>query len=152
MGNRAVIAFKDAAGKADADVVYVHWNGGWASIKAFCRAAHEISTQEGKERADIHDVFRAAQLLLDGSAYLEKWRDADCDNWDNGVYVIDYIAQGNDPRLCVVGRQFLPQDYQEEYDDKKTEQIFGAIMNSYRQRLAEESAAEDGNSAPCHQA
>ena len=89
MGNRAVITTP-----AKTTGVYVHWNGGVESVTGFCEACKELGFRS--PAADpaygfaclvtaIFAFFGASGLSV-GVGPLET---LDCDNFDNGVYVID---------------------------------------------------------------
>lgn len=91
MGNRAVITF---APEGEAAVgVYVHWNGGRESVKAFidtCKArGYRCPARDGSyAMAGLIGVIReffGHSALNVGVDMLTR---LDCDNWDNGVYQI----------------------------------------------------------------
>ena len=88
MGNRAVITF---APEGEAAVgVYVHWNGGRESVKAFidtCKArGYRCPARDGSyAMAGLIGVIReffGHSALNVGVDMLTR---LDCDNWDNGV-------------------------------------------------------------------
>ena len=91
MGNRAVITF---APKGEAAIgVYVHWNGGRESVKAF------IDTCKARGyRCPVRDASYAMAGLVgvireffDHSALnvgVDMLSRLDCDNYDNGVYQV----------------------------------------------------------------
>ena len=86
MGNRAVINFKDS--KVG---IYLHWNGGRESVEAFLRAA---KTLELRENDPTYGLARLTQIIgnyFGGSLSLGVGllSELDCDNADNGQYVID---------------------------------------------------------------
>ena len=100
MGNRAVIAFK-AEPKTG---IYLHWNGGPESVLAFIDAAKQRGAR-GPEQCDYAFAALAStiglfihaesmpgfsanrELLSFGIGPIET---LDCDNYDNGLYWIDY--------------------------------------------------------------
>jgi hypothetical protein len=82
MGNRAVIAFTDATSNSS-PCVYLHWNGGLASVQGLLDAAQRMDIEP--TAAALHGL---AQILIGSSAYLEPYGRADKDNWDNGTYLI----------------------------------------------------------------
>ena len=129
MGNRAVIAFTNSA--PDSKCIYLHWNGGLASVKGFLGAARELGICHLDRRWGRVDEERAMQQLgtLIGRAYfgkdpgftvyVEDYRSADKDNGDNGLYLID-------SGFHIVGRKFAPRH--EEIDPLKTAAIHEQIV------------------------
>jgi len=92
MGNRAVISFQNCGAvngdeeKLDKSAVglYLHWNGGLESIEAFCKAATDL---------EIKDSARFIQMVGNWfggnqSVYVDTVGQLDCDNFDNGTYVV----------------------------------------------------------------
>lgn len=109
MGNRAVIT---ASGSHTEGVgIYVHWNGGIESVVAFLDVAKARgfrcpSSDESYGMARlcglIHEFFGVDQDTSLGIGTLSQ---LDCDNYDNGVYVIgkdwalaDRWGKGSQPR------------------------------------------------------
>lgn len=87
MGNRAVITMSTAP---RAKCIYLHWNGGRDSVKAFLHAAKLLQIPRTIEAlaqmiADHH--FKVE--LNSRHVYLDTYAYADKNNYDNGVYVID---------------------------------------------------------------
>lgn len=133
MGNRAVITFSTAS---SAPCIYLHWNGGRASVEAFLLAARHLnlhapvsgmsSGHDYRDQARVLDSI--AQLLADHffqkpvgeCVYRETYGSTDTDNWDNGVYIID-------DALDIVGRKYNRHD--EELDDEKTQAIYALIIS-----------------------
>lgn len=118
MGNRAVVSFSTAA---NAPSLYLHWNGGLASIEGFLSAAIKLGYQDaGSQSRDIdqlEEVIRPffAENSRCLSIYRQKVCQADCDNYDNGWYIVD-------PRtLQIRDRRYMR--YPEEVDGKKTGEI-----------------------------
>lgn len=114
MGNRAVIAFGD--GKDDSVGLYLHWNGGRASVEAFLQAARELGNRGPV--IDNYGVARLAQIIgnyFGGTTSLGVGRldELDGDNGDNGVYLV------NDAWV-ITGRRHLRRGYVEEVDADKT--------------------------------
>lgn len=92
MGNRAVITASKSHTKGVG--IYLHWNGGEESVQAFldvakARGFRDPSSDESYGLARlcglIHEFFGVDQDTSLGIGTLEQ---LDCDNWDNGVYVI----------------------------------------------------------------
>lgn len=91
MGNRAVITF--APEGAPGVGVYVHWNGGPESVRAFvdtcrtrgyrCPASDPAYAMAGLV-AVIREFFGPGGLSV-GVDLVDR---LDCDNWDNGVYQV----------------------------------------------------------------
>ena len=103
MGNRAVITAsksKDVK-KSKAIGVYVHWNGGRDSVEAFLKYC-ELK----KYRSPGEDNFGWARLCQvignyfggTDSVGIGLCEELDCDNYDNGVYIIKGWK--------IVGRQY----------------------------------------------
>lgn len=100
MGNRAVItiAKRDTNGEVlkrvdDNEIgVYVHWNGGYDSVNAFlkyCKAKGYVSPEK-----DCYGWARLCQVIGNffggtNSLGIDRCGRLDCDNWDNGVYLIE---------------------------------------------------------------
>lgn len=125
MGNRAVIAFNN---NDHAPVIYLHWNGGRASIEGFLQAARELGFDPEKFRSDASFMDAFATMIaarffscsVGHTVYREQYGKADVDNWDNGVYIIS-------KNLQVIGR--LHNRNQEEVDPVKTSEIASSIVN-----------------------
>lgn len=92
MGNRAVITASKTRTKGVG--IYLHWNGGEESVQAFldvakARGFRDPSYDESYGLARlcglIHEFFGVDQDTSLGIGTLEQ---LDCDNYDNGVYVI----------------------------------------------------------------
>lgn len=110
MGNRAVIT-TETNFENDGIGIYVHWNGGYASVNAFlayCEA-------HGYRRPE-HDSYGWARLcqvianFFGGglSIGIDCVGRLDCDNYDNGVYFID--------NWRIVGREYFNYEEQMDYD------------------------------------
>lgn len=92
MGNRAVITASNNHTKGIG--IYLHWNGGIESVQAFldvakARGFRDPTSDESYGMARlcglIHEFFGVDQDTSLGIGTLEQ---LDCDNYDNGVYVI----------------------------------------------------------------
>lgn len=116
MGNRAVIALKKSyvGGKLNENDlgVYLHWNGGRDSIEPFldyCKIK-EFRTPD----KDNYGWARLCQIIAnffggDGlSIGVDTLSRLDCDNWDNGVYLIEGWQ--------IVGRLYFDGEEQDFYD------------------------------------
>ncbi len=87
MGNRAVIAFEN---KPDAVGIYLHWNGGRDSVEGFLKAGKEVCRLGDPSYA----MARLIQLIgqfFGGNCSLGvgPLKRLDCDNYDNGLYIVD---------------------------------------------------------------
>jgi len=92
MGNRAVITASTS--HTEGVGIYLHWNGGEESVQAFldvakARGFRDPSSDESYGLARlcglIHEFFGLDQ---DTSLGIGTLKQLDCDNFDNGVYVI----------------------------------------------------------------
>ncbi len=114
MGNRAVItASKDKDVKSSTDIgVYLHWNGGRDSVNAFltyCRLrGFRCPTQDPYGWARLCQVI-GNYFGGDLSIGVDQCRNLDCDNWDNGVYIIGDNWQ-------IVDRLYTHGEEQNSYD------------------------------------
>lgn len=132
MGNRAVVTFanrKDieqwVSPEGDGEKlkgycvehpnkvgVYLHWNGGRASIEGFCEACRRLKFRG--PASDSYGVARFVQVVCnflgnDGlSCGVDTLEHSDTDNGDNGVYVVD-------DNWNIVGREFAHGE-QNDYD------------------------------------
>lgn len=143
MGNRAVIT---TAPFDENDVgIYLHWNGGRASIEGFLAAAHELGWRSpGTDRG--YAMARLTQLIAnffgaDGlSIGVGLCRGLDCDNGDNGVYLL-----GQDWEI--VGRLHANPAY-DEIDAAKTLEITNeCVLRMHAIAGLEEERREDARAA-----
>ena len=114
MGNRAVnTASKALSIEVSNDLgVYVHWNGGRDSVEGFL----EYCKLQGFRSPDVdsYGYARLVQVIANffGSGGLsvgiEKCSKLDCDNYDNGVYVIENWE--------IVDRKYFEGSEQDTYD------------------------------------
>ena len=113
MGNRAVITWsqkKDVKKTQDLGI-YLHWNGGRDIVEAFLT----YCKLQGFREPD-HDNYGYARLCQvignffggDLSLGIDKCRNLDCNNGDNGTY----ICKGWD----IVGRQYFGGREQQVHD------------------------------------
>lgn len=92
MGNRAVITTEENF-KNDGIGVYLHWNGGRDSVEGFL----EYCKRKGYRPLTSDPQYGFARLIQvignffggDCSLGVDKVSRLDCDNYDNGVYIVD---------------------------------------------------------------
>lgn len=109
MGNRAVITTKENFNNNGVGV-YLHWNGGRDSVEAFLKYCEMKGYRPPSE--DNYGWARLCQVIGNffggnlsvGCDILSK---LDCDNWDNGVYIIDGWK--------IVGRKYFCSEEQNNY-------------------------------------
>jgi phosphosulfolactate synthase (CoM biosynthesis protein A) len=132
MGNRAVITFTQ---DFNSPCIYLHWNGGRASVEGFLQAARELGlrrletssgTLAGKhaEALVLNDLAEMiARHFFGGEVGLTVYRvtygQADKDNWDNGVYLLN--------RDMTIGGRLFKRGA-EENDSQKTAAIVEQIV------------------------
>ena len=113
MGNRAVITASKSISIANSNDIgiYLHWNGGRDSVEAFL----EYCRRRGFRSPD-YDNYGWARLCQvignffggDTSIGIDKCCNLDCDNYDNGVYVIEGWK--------IIDRKYFYGSEQKEYD------------------------------------
>ena len=109
MGNRAVIT---ASENLDGIGIYVHWNGGRDSVEAFLKYCKLRGFRVPEQ--DNYGWARLCQVIAnffggDLSIGIDVCENLDCDNYDNGVYIIKNWE--------IVGRKFFDGcEEQREYD------------------------------------
>lgn len=110
MGNRAVITTRENFNN-DGVGVYLHWNGGRDSVQAFltyCKMkGHREPTSDNYGWARLCQVignFFGGELSIG----IDKCSHLDCNNYDNGTYIID----GWD----IVDREYFNENEQYNYD------------------------------------
>lgn len=91
MGNRAVITTRENFNN-DGVGVYLHWNGGKDSVEAFltyCKMkGYRTPTEDNYGWARLCQVignFFGGELSIG----IDKCSHLDCNNYDNGTYIID---------------------------------------------------------------
>ena len=113
MGNRAVLEFQGT------DVcIYLHWNGGRDTIEPLLDVAKEYNIRSGD-----YGIARISQML--GNFFggtlcvgVDKLDRLDCDNGDNGTYVIDN-------NFNIVDRKYFDnREEQQVYDPKEMREQF----------------------------
>lgn len=109
MGNRAVITTqKEKIG------IYLHWNGGRDSVEAFLKYC-ELKNYRSPDQ-DCYGSSRLCQVIgnyFGGSTSLgiDKIDNLDCDNGDNGTYIIEGWK--------IVSRKYHSGSEQKEYELNK---------------------------------
>ena len=110
MGNRAVITTKENMDNNGIGI-YLHWNGGRDSVRAFLKYCELKGYRAPSE--DNYGWARLCQVIgnfFGGSTSLgiDTVNNLDCNNWDNGVYLIEGWE--------IVGRMYFEGEEQDEYD------------------------------------
>ena len=113
MGNRAVIITKENF-ENNGVGVYLHWNGGKDSVQAFLKYC-ELKGYRSPSQ-DCYGWARLCQVIgnfFGGSTSIgiDVADRLDCDNWDNGTYIIDGWE--------IVDRKYFEGHEQDEYDLNK---------------------------------
>ncbi len=127
MGNRAVITTAPF-NKANVGI-YVHWNGGRPSIEGFLKACKELNFRApGEDKSYAMARLTQAITCFFGSEGLSVGVDRcdklDCDNGDNGTYLI-----GDD--WSVAGRKFAVGEH-DEVNLVSTDGIAAVIVKRIR--------------------
>lgn len=91
MGNRAVITTKENWRNGGVGI-YLHWNGGRDSVEAFLKYCELKGFRSPS--SDSYGMARLCQVIgnfFGGglSVGIDTLWHLDCDNFDNGVYIID---------------------------------------------------------------
>lgn len=115
MGNRAVITTSKSTDiKNSTDIgIYLHWNGGRDSVQAFLKYC-ELKGYRSPEK-DNYGWARLCQVIgnfFGGelSIGIDSCCSLDCDNWNNGVYIIKDWK--------IVGRKYFDGIEQDNYNLK----------------------------------
>lgn len=111
MGNRAVITTEDNFNNNGVGI-YLHWNGGYDSVNAFLKYA-KLKGVRGPLSDPSYFWARLSQIIgnyFGGvlSVGLGCVNNLDCDNYDNGVYIID-------DNFDIVDRKYYEGEEQTEY-------------------------------------
>lgn len=110
MGNRAVITTRENWAN-DGVGIYLHWNGGRDSVEAFLKYCELKGYRSPSE--DCYGWARLCQVVgnfFGGTTSIginTLWK-LDCDNYDNGVYIIDGWE--------IVDRHYFDGQEQDYYD------------------------------------
>lgn len=128
MGNRAVIVCKkDLIGGKKINPnqigVYLHWNGGRRSVEAFLKYCDLKGYRTPDD--DCYGWARLCQVIgnfFGGTLSLgiDRAENLDCNNWDNGVYVIEGWK--------IVDRLYMRN--REQYPDRTVDEMCKAIDES----------------------
>ena len=118
MGNRAVIHFQGSSVG-----MYVHWNGGRDTIEPMLEVAKEYELRADYGLARLLQMFGnfMGGTLSMGVDELER---LDCDNCDNGVYIID-------SKFNIIDRQYMRRDEQSQHDPEEIKQAFRDANDRY---------------------
>ena len=115
MGNRAVITTSKSTDIKNSTYcgIYLHWNGGRDSVQAFLKYC-ELKGYRSPEK-DNYGWARLCQVIgnfFGGelSIGIDSCCSLDCDNWDNGVYIIKDWK--------IVGRKYFDGIEQDNYNLK----------------------------------
>ena len=113
MGNRAVItASKEIDIQKSKDIgIYLHWNGGRDSVEAFLKYC-ELKGYRPPDK-DNYGWARLCQVIGNffggtASVGIDNCCNLDCDNYDNGVYIIEDWK--------IVGRKYHSGAERNNYD------------------------------------
>lgn len=111
MGNRAVITTNKNLTETG---MYLHWNGGRDSVEAFL-AYCKLKGYRAPDTDDYGWAYLAGvvtNFLGSGlSCGINTAKNLDCDNWDNGVYIIK--------NWLIVGRKFTNKSLEQNECDLK---------------------------------
>lgn len=139
MGNRAVITTRENWAN-DGVGIYLHWNGGRDSVEAFLKYCELKGYRSPSE--DCYGWARLCQVIgnfFGGSTSIgidTLWH-LDCNNYDNGVYIIDGWG--------IVGRHYFDGQEQDYYDmDEMLLAIDKAMPDA--ERITEYIEAEETDS------
>ena len=110
MGNRAVIATKESWRNGGVGI-YLHWNGGRDSVEAFLKYCDLKGYRSPSN--DCYGWARLCQVIGNffggnTSVGIDTLWHLDCDNYDNGVYIIDGWE--------IVDRAYFTGEEQNNYD------------------------------------
>lgn len=117
MGNRAVIGFENQK-----TGIYLHWNGGEESVKAFLDCAKSLGVRDPV--SDSYGVARLTQIIgnfFGGSLSvgIGDLESLDCDNYDNGTYI---VGKGWE----IVERKY--KQHERGFNDKEYRNCFNYCM------------------------
>lgn len=110
MGNRAVITTDESLNDKSIGV-YLHWNGGRDLVEGFLAVCKEFGFRRPEQ--DSYGWARLVQVIANflgpsgTSVGIDTLDNLDCDNGDNGVYIIKDWQ--------IVGRKYAPEQEQQDY-------------------------------------
>lgn len=105
MGNRAVVI---EFGKKEG--VYLHWNGGRDSVYPMLYYAKNFLTETSSLLESNLKKFEFIAFCLGlNPEYSDNYNELDCDNYDNGVYVINKDFK-------IISRMFMNYEEQDNYN------------------------------------
>ena len=103
MGNRAVITTRNK------DIgLYIHWNGGYDSVRAFllyCKIKRFQPLEEGGWACLAYVIGNYFKNIEE--VEINTLNNLDCDNYDNGLYITE--------KWDIVGREYHTGPEQDEY-------------------------------------
>ena len=142
MGNRAVLQFGKNPNNSLG--IYLHWNGGRASVQGFLNAVNQIPEYRGQSKD--YKTARLIQLIglfFSGgySVGVDIANNLDRDNWDNGTYIIDEDKENKD--LAIIDRLFIKSYFKEEINQEKTDEICELLKDKIIKLKAIEKQQEE---------
>lgn len=133
MGNRAVITTRTKDAQQSNEVgVYLHWNGGRDSVEAFLTYCKMKGYRTPE--TDNYGWARLCQVIGNffgntKSIGIDKCCNLYCNNWDNGVYIIEDWK--------IVGRQYFEGQEQNYYD------LLGMLIEIDKSQPTKEQLGEE---------
>lgn len=147
MGNRAVITTKENF-ENNGIGIYLHWNGGRDSVEAFLKYCKLYGYRSPS--SDSYGWARMCQVIGnffggECSLGIDQVNNLDCDNYDNGVYIID--------GWNIVGREYFKGEEQMYYNlykmlesiDEAQPKPLGLNAEDFKKRI-EEAEMKGGDS------
>lgn len=102
MGNRAVITTL-----GNEKGIYIHWNGGRDSVEPILWYCKNLMPKTNFTHSDLERIAFVMELV-GLNPEMDDVNKLDCDNYDNGVYVVKNYK--------IVGRLFMRYDEQKTYN------------------------------------
>lgn len=102
MGNRAVITF-DQNPTGNSVGVYLHWNGGAESVYGFVKALDKYKVRDSSDAS--YQLARFIQIVGNffggtTSVGVDLLKNLDCDNGDNGLFVVTREGEKREIKQC----------------------------------------------------